>query len=756
MESLEQTVLRLIKTSPSQPSSFKQLSRKLNLGEDQQHEVRALLNGLVKAGLLLKLKGDRYAIPSGQSLVTGKVSVHRAGYGFVIPDKRPARLEGDVFIPARHMGDVMQGDSVLASLERRPGENRAEGRIVKILRRRNTTLVGLFREGAPHHRVTPYDFRISQEVWIQEGDRQDATDDSIVNIEVTQFSRGRWEPLRGRVIEVLGFPGDMGIDVEIMVRKHQIPVEFPEAVLAEVRSVGRQVSVPEAKKRTDFRRLPIVTIDGETARDFDDAVHVQFLDNGHFQLGVHIADVAHYVEKDSALDREALRRGASVYFPDRAIPMLPEELSNGICSLKPREDRLTLSLLMEIDGRGRVRDYSFRESVIRSRERMTYTAVAKILLDRDAEECSRHAALVPEFERMQELAFLLYEQRQERGSIDFDLPEAELTLDESGTLTDILQSERNIAHRIIEEFMLLANEVTASHLWQQQLPLLYRIHDPPDPVKVLEFNQIAMSFGYQLGALSGDRPAVLPRVRDRARRKGRWPRDRARDLKELRGLNVKVTPHDYQKLVNQILDKPEERILSYLMLRSMKQACYSPQNRGHFGLASECYTHFTSPIRRYPDLTVHRILKHHLRLARTREAGDANFQASNPRLYDLEALESIAVQSSETERRAAEAERELIELKKLEFMAGKLGEEFEGTIIHLTREGMLVELNDLFVEGFVRIETLQEDDYRLRTRPLSLVGRRFGRVFRLGESLQVCVDRIDRFRRRVDLSVLPP
>jgi len=556
------------------------------------------------------------------------------------------------------------------------------------------------------------------------------------------------------VIEVLGSPGDLGVDIEIMVRKHRIPVEFPRSVLEEVRSRSWQVPPAEAARRTDFRQLPVVTIDGETAKDFDDAVHLEGLENGRFRLGVHIADVAHYVARDSALDREALRRGTSVYFPDRAIPMLPEDLSNGICSLKPGEDRLTLSVVMEVDDAGEVRDYRFHEGVIRSRERMTYNAVARILLDRDPSECARYAALVPQFERMRELALRLHGKRQQRGSIDFDLPEAELTLDESGTLTDILQSERNIAHRIIEEFMLLANEVTAGHLKGQRLPFLYRVHEAPDPMKVLEFNRIAMSFGYQLGAPTGDSAAV-PRVRDRARFRGRGSGDRGRDLRELRGLNVKVTPRDYQKLVNRILGRPEERILSYLMLRSMKQACYSPRNRGHFGLASECYTHFTSPIRRYPDLIVHRILKHRLQQDGQGDAGGSAVPPDTRRLYDPPALEGMALQSSDAERRADEAERELIELKKLEFMAGKLGEEFEGTVIHLTREGMVVELDELFVEGFVRIETLETDDYRLRTRPLSLVGRQFGTVFRLGQRLKVCVDRIDRFRRRVDLSVVP-
>ena len=657
MEPLEQTLMRLIKASPSQIGSFRQLSRQLDMGAEGRREVQSVLNGMVKAGVLLKLKGNRYTVPSRQSLVTGRISVHRDGYGFVIPDKRPPKLEGDVFIPARHVGEAMQGDSVLATLDRRPGSSRAEGRILKILHRRNSTLVGQFREDRSFHRVIPHDFRIGQDILIRDGDQGEAVDGKIVNVEITRFPSGVGQPLRGRVIEVLGSPGDMGVDIEIMVRKHQIPVEFPASVLEEVRSGSWRVPEAESARRTDFRQLPVVTIDGETAKDFDDAVHLELLENGRFRLGVHIADVAHYVARDSALDREALRRGTSVYFPDRAIPMLPEELSNGICSLKPREDRLTLSVLMEIDHTGEVQDYRFHEGVIRSRERMTYTAVARILLDRDPSECARYAALVPQFERMRELALLLHGKRQQRGSIDFDLPEAELTLDESGTLTDILQSERNIAHRIIEEFMLLANEVTAGHLRSQRLPFLYRIHEPPDPIKVLEFNRIAMSFGYQLGAPTGDSTAALPRVRDRARFRGRGSGERGRDLRELRALNLKVTPRDYQKLVNRILGRPEERILSYLMLRSMKQACYSPRNRGHFGLASECYTHFTSPIRRYPDLIVHRILKHRLRQDGPGDAGESAVAADASRLYEPEALQAMALQSSDAERRADEAER---------------------------------------------------------------------------------------------------
>ena len=756
LKSLENTVIQLIKTAPVQLVSFNYLTRHLNLGSDQKRIVRTLLSTMVKARVLLKLKGNRYKLPSPsqQASVAGKISVHRDGYGFVIPEKRPPYLQGDLFIPPRYMGDAMHGDSVLASLARGSRGNRAEGRVIKVLRRQNTTLIGQFHVGSPYHLVTPYDFKIQQEVLIREGDQQQAPNDSIVNVEITQFPSRRTGSLRGRVVEVLGSPGDVGLDFKIIVRKHHIPVEFPQAILDEVLHSNQHVSIIESKGRSDFRHLPIVTIDGETAKDFDDAVHVKRLKNGNFQLGVHIADVDHYVNKNSALDKEAFRRGTSVYFPDRSVPMLPEELSNGICSLKPKEDRLTLSLLIEVDGRGQVRDYSFHESLIRSHERMTYTSVAKILLDRDLEECSRYAPFVNEFEQMQELAFLLYDKRHERGSIDFDLPEAELTLDESGTLTNILRSERNIAHRIIEEFMLLANEITAQYLDDQKIPSLYRIHERPDPLKVLEFNETAMDFGYQLGQISGNRTELPSRMLNRSRQRAHGPRQKGKDLNNLRSLNVKVTPNDYQKLVDQILDKPEERILSYLMLRSMKQARYTPHNRGHFGLASDCYTHFTSPIRRYPDLTVHRILKQKLQSENNQDPNPEDSGATSFYLYDLETLESIALQSSETERRAAAAERELIDLKKLDFMTRKLGEEFEGIIIHLTREGMLVELNELFVEGFVGIETLREDDYQLRSRPLSLVGQRSRRIFQLGYSVKVCVDRVDRFRRRVDLSII--
>jgi ribonuclease R len=790
MPSIDERILSLLKAAPERLMSLRQLLRELALDKSERHEIRQLLHEMVKSGNIIKLKGNRYTLPEDRTVIAGKLSAHRDGYGFVIPDTKPKGFAGDVFIPARFMEEAMQGDTVLVSVEKIKDDNRAEGKILKILKRRNVTIVGQFKRGGLENFVIPYDSKIQQEIFIRDGDEMDAAPDAIVNVEITQFPHGA-RRLRGRVIEVLGFRGDFGIDVEIMIRKHQIPVEFPEPALRQAESCEDEVQASELSGRMDFRALPVVTIDGETAKDFDDAVHVETLDNGNHLLGVHIADVAHYVTKDSALDREAFRRGTSVYFPDRAVPMLPERLSNGICSLNPKVDRLTLSALMEIDRSGNVLRYSFHNGVIRSEERMTYTSVGKILVDRDAVECARYQTLVPHFERMKELALILYERRRSRGSIDFDLPEPVIAFDELGSMVGILKSVRNIAHRIIEEFMLTANETVARHLFQRKVASLYRIHESPDPVKVFQFNEIALSFGYTLGRGFAEKSiSALPRLKERSRRSGRQRHsDQVRDY-DSQALSIKVSPKDYQKLIDQITGKPEERILSYLMLRSLKQACYSPQNKGHFGLASTCYTHFTSPIRRYPDLMVHRILKSVLDKEQNQSPGQSPFHklgfafqdsaeknevdkklsralrraklvgaehedpSASMTLYSAESLETTAAHSSETERRADDAERELIDLKKLEFMADKLGEEYEGVVIHITKEGMFVELIELFVEGFVKVSTLDDDDYQFKERPIGLVGRVSRNVYRLGDRLKVRVDRIDRFRRRVDLSVI--
>src|SRR5271155_5575050 len=575
------------------------------------------------------------------NLVSGRIVAHRDGYAFLVPDSPMPRVEGDLFIGRDGLGDAMHGDRVLARIERRRADGRAEGRVVQIVAREHPTIVGLFRYGPHGNVVLPYDVRILHEVIIPPGaeltpelrekigeaggggggggatsrTRYPELDGAVVNVELTRFPKGGLAPA-GRVIEILGRPGEIGVDVEIIIRKHHLPNIFPDEVKQEARATQAQVAESDLGGRRDFRHLPIVTIDGETARDFDDAVHVTALPNGHYELQVHIADVAHYVARGTGLDREARMRGTSVYFPNRAVPMLPEELSNGICSLNPKVDRLVMSVVMELDGAAKLLRAEFFQGVIRSAERMTYTNVNKVI-EGDAEMTERYAPLVSEFRKMKELALLLNKRRRARGSIDFDLPEAVIEFDAEGRMLSIVRSERNIAHRLIEEFMLAANEAVAEYLEKRGVASLHRVHEKPDPKKVLEFEELAHAFGYSLGVddLAERRVVVRHgRARPQAREGrggGRGGRGRVRPMSVTMPAaeEVDIRPQHYQRLTEKLAGKPEERILSYLMLRSLKQARYAVDVLGHFALATKEYTHFTSPIRRYPDLIVHRALK---------------------------------------------------------------------------------------------------------------------------------------------------
>jgi ribonuclease R len=575
---------------------------------------------------------------------------------------------------------------------------------------------------------------------------------------------------------VLGDPDDFGVDVEMMIRKHQLPRNFPDKVLKEARDVAFLDEV-EANRRRDFRGLPIVTIDGETARDFDDAVLVRERAHGaRFELQVHIADVAEYVGAGTDLDLEARLRGTSVYFPDRAIPMLPHELSTGICSLRPREDRLVLSCIMQLSSDGRIESFEIVEGVIRSAERMTYTDVHAIL-EGDSETRMRFAPLVPEFERMRYLAGLMNKRREQRGSIDFDLPEPVIEFDEQGRMKGVTKSERTWANRLIEEFMLAANECVATWLEDLGVPSLYRIHEKPEPRRVVQFEELAASFGYSLGlgALPVKRIQTRGDRRD-AQRSGRQVR--THEVPE----DIAVTPKMYQKLAARIEGKPEERILSYLMLRSLSQARYSEINEGHFALAAPTYTHFTSPIRRYPDLIVHRITKALLRAEVDGRAQVAEGRHSSPWTHPHEGLKGIVIhrakkhgrdevspgeppipeaelaqiaeESSQAERRAAEAERELVEWKKVRFMEDRVGEEFAALVLNPTKYGLFVELTDLFVEGLVPIDTLRDDHYTWRENTHEIIGDRWGRRFRAGDRVQVILDRILAQERRLQFSIV--
>ena len=739
------------------------------------------------------------------NLIAGRIVAHRDGYGFLVPDHPIPRVDGDLFIGRDGLGDAMNGDHVLARIERRRADGRAEGRVVQIVEREHMSIVGLFRYGPHGNVVLPYDTRIPHEVAIPPGDeltpelrqklgadakgapvstrraRLPELDGAVVNVEITRYPRGGLAPT-GRVIEILGRPGEIGVDVEIIIRKHHLPHVFPDEVLAQARSTEQQVAEPDLVGRRDFRNFPIVTIDGETARDFDDAVYVRSLPNGHLELQVHIADVAHYVKRDLPLDREARLRGTSVYFPNRAVPMLPEELSNGICSLNPKVDRLVMSAIMELDASGKMVGADFTAGVIRSAERMTYTNVNKVL-EGDAEMTARYAPLVENFKSMKELALLLNRRRVERGSIDFDLPEPVIEFDESGRMQSIVRSERNWAHRLIEEFMLAANEAVAGYLDRRGVASLHRVHEKPDPKRVLEFEELAQAFGYSLGVddLAERRVAVRhglvrPQARHDRGEKNRGRRGRMRPMSVTLPASdeVNITPQHYQRLTAKIAGKPEERILSYLMLRSLKQARYSADLLGHFALAAQEYTHFTSPIRRYPDLIVHRALKWALEnpdVAPVRMANpnakpgqDQTVAALGP--YRRVELEGIASESSEAERRAEAAERELMEWKTAQFMESHLGEEYDALIVSVQKFGFFVELTEIFVEGLVSIDRLEEStgqrcvfrerDHTIVTEPHRGSRRGGGaqKTFHLGDRVQVRAERIDPIRHRVEFALI--
>jgi ribonuclease R len=737
----DEALLQHIARQPHGRAGFKQLVRETGSRGEARKQLETALTRLVAQGRLLEVRPGYYVVTSrSQEFRTGRLHMHRDGYGFLIADEPLEGIRGDVFIPPDAAARAMHGDKVLVRITRRSADGRAEGEIVRVLRRAHPTVVGEFRAGPRGCYVIPHDDRIQQRIRIPAGmelpgrsptvDRIGAQplrpreaaelDGQIVNVELIEYPR-EGHPGVGRVVEILGQPGDFGVDVEVIIRKHHLPHRFPTEVLEEAAVMPAAVRPADLAGRKDFRELDVVTIDGETARDFDDAVWVDRAPNGNYILHVHIADVSHYVRPGTAIDQEARLRGNSVYFPDRAIPMLPLELSTELCSLKPGVDRLVFSVLLEIDHTGEVVSQRFVRGVIRSVERMTYTDV-HLLLEGDEGLRRRYEPLVGRFELMRELALILNRRRVRRGAIDFDLPEPLIEFDEWGEMTGIRKAPRNIAHRIIEEFMLAANEAVAAHLEAAGVPALYRIHEPPDPQKVAEFEELAAHFGYSLlgGPVRMQRFPQVVRTRDgRKLRKDILLADR----------RMEVSSRAYQKLVTQLEGKPEERILSYLMLRSLKQARYSAENRGHFALASAAYTHFTSPIRRYPDLIVHRILA-------------ATLEGGSPPL-DEETLAAIAQECSESERRADEAERELVEWKKLKFMAERLGDEFNALVISTSKAGLTVELEDLFVEGLLPAETLPGDRFGYEASTRRIVGRRTRRAFQVGDRIRVRLDRVD-------------
>jgi ribonuclease R len=751
----DRALVEHVAKSPHNRANFKQLVRELGARGEARSDLEAALARLAARGELFEFRPGHYvATAFSREFASGRLTVHRDGYAFLVPDAPLAGVSGDIFIPRDAAEDAMHGDRAVVRIGRIEPGGRAEGTIVKIVKRAHPTVVGEFRIGRRGQFVVPHDERIRQWIEIPEGletppagtnvDRigvapvQVASpaqlSGMIVNVEVLEYPEGGENPV-GRVVEILGRPGDFGVDVEVVIRKHHLPHSFPAEALEQAEVIAPAIGESDLAGRRDFRGMDVVTIDGETARDFDDAVWVDRLPGGDYALHVHIADVSHYVRPGAPIDAEARLRGTSVYFPDRAVPMLPYELSTGICSLNPHVDRLVLSALLTIDHRGEVTAQEFTPGVIRSVERMTYTGVHQ-LLEGDAALRERYQPLVARFELMRELALILNRKRVKRGSIDFDLPEPLIEFDEWGEMTGVTRAPRNIAHRIIEEFMLSANEAVASHLENSGIPSIYRIHEKPDPRRVLEFEEAAAHFGYSLGvgAIPVKRFGYTDRHGDGSKKR--------REV-ELPASEISISPRNYQRLVAKLEGKPEERVLNYLMLRSLKQARYSEKNEGHFALAAACYTHFTSPIRRYPDLMVHRLLRGLL-------AGQTQT------LPGEQALASLAAECSHAERRAAEAERELVEWKKVRFMSERVGEQFEALIISTAKYGLFVELADLFIEGLIPIDTLPGDDYAYHENVRKIVGKRTRREFAIGAQVRVALDRVDASERKLQFSLVEP
>jgi ribonuclease R len=703
-------ILEKLREKGSRIVSFRDLARKLHVRDRDEDALRERLEALERRGDVSRVRGEKYSAIEFTNQVAGRITVRPEGFGFLLVKDGP-----DLYIPRAGMHGAMDGDTVLAREERTRSRGRAgspdrtAGTVVKVLDRARERVVGRFEKQDGRAVVLPYDPRIDAIVRIADGRTHGAREGEIVEVRLTSFPDAR-RVAQGVVEERLGFLGEPGVDIEIVLRSHGLPPRFPEPVIEEAERFPLHVRTEDLLGRRDFRDRRIVTIDGETAKDFDDAVEIERTASG-FRLGVHIADVSHYVREGTALDDEARSRGTSVYFPGRVLPMLPEHLSNGLCSLNPGVERLVLSALIETDRKGRVVSADFVKGVIKSSERMTYTEVARLLEIGPAHaDKERYGPLLEDFRDMAALAAKLRERREARGSIDFDLPDADVVLDDAGLVVGIVPESRNVAHRLIEEFMLAANEAVAKKLLFAKQPAIYRVHDPPDPDRLVDLREVLEDFGYEL--------------------KG--------DLDE-------IPPSAFQKILKAIEGNPEERLLTDLILRAQRKALYSEECRGHYALAAPYYCHFTSPIRRYPDLVVHRQLSALIEAGRP--VAPKDFETINDRLREIAAF------SSDRERRAEAAERESLLWKKIVFMKDKIGREFDAYVTGVTQFGLFVTLQDFFVEGLVPVSSLGDDFYVYEEKQHRLRGRSGGKVFRLGDSIRVQLKGIDEVRRRLDFRI---
>lgn len=700
---IKDKILEFIREKAYNPMKEQELLEALEIKDPQEKkEFVKILKEMESEGYIIKTKKKKYGAPERMNLAVGRLQGHAKGFAFLIPDL--GTFENDVYISAENMNGAMHKDRVVVRLTKKSDNGkRTEGEVIRIIKRGNKKVVGTFESSRNFGFVVSDDQRIKQDIFIPKSESMGTKDGYKVVVEITQYPESRRNP-EGRIIEILGHKNDLGTDILSIIRKYDLPEEFPKEVLEQIKNTPDQVREEDIKGRRDLRKLKIFTIDGADAKDLDDAVSIEKLENGNYLLGVHIADVSYYVFEGSPLDQEALERGNSVYLVDRVIPMLPPKLSNGICSLNPNIDRLTLSCFMEINTKGEVVRHEIVRSIINSKQRLTYSEVSKILEEKDAELMNKHSALVKEFKLMEELALILKnERRLTRGTIDFDFDEAKIILDEKGKPIDIQRSERRIADKIIEEFMLVCNETIAERMYWTSLPFIYRTHEDPDLGKLKDFNEFIHNFGYHF------------KIAD------------------------EVYPKELQKLLNKIKGSPEENVISRLMLRTMKQARYTATNLGHFGLAAKYYTHFTAPIRRYSDLTIHRIINEML----CEKLDDKRIKQLNNRTAE------IALQASTRERVAEEAERETDDLKKAEYMSDHIDEQFNGIISGVTPFGIFIELKNT-IEGLVRVSSMEDDYYQYDEKNHQFIGERTKKTYRLGEEVRIQVWKVDVAQKQID------
>ncbi len=699
-------LLDFMKEEAYKPLTVQELEEAFGIkgSEDFKDFVKALVV-MEEQGLVVRTRSNRYGLPEKMNLVRGTLTGHAKGFAFVMPEDKTM---DDVFIPPNELKNAMHGDTVLVRISTESSGQRKEGTVVRIIERGVKTIVGTYTESKSFGFVIPDDKKIANDIFIPKQASHGAIEGHKVVVKLVTYPEGRMSA-EGEVVEILGHKNDPGIDILSVIHKHGLPQEFPRDVLEQANNTSDTIDPKDFGDRRDLRNEVIVTIDGADAKDLDDAVTVTKLENGNYKLGVHIADVTHYVTEGSPIDKEASDRGTSIYLVDRVIPMIPHRLSNGICSLNPKVDRLTLSCEMEVDQNGAVVKHDIFQSVIKTTERMTYSDVNSILVDKDEELRTRYEPLVPMFEDMEQLATILREKRMKRGAIDFDFKEAKVLVNEEGAPYDVVLRERSVGERLIEEFMLLANETVAEHFHWMNVPFIYRIHEDPNEEKLRRFLEFITNFGYLV-----------------------------------RGAGNSIHPRALQEVIEAVQGKPEEMVVSTVMLRSMKQAKYDPESVGHFGLSTDFYTHFTSPIRRYPDLIVHRLIRTYLIQGKLDNATQDKWK---------EKLPDIAEHSSNMERRAVEAERETDSMKKAEYMMDKIGEEYDGIISSVTNFGMFVELPNT-IEGLVHVSYLTDDYYRYDERSYAMIGERTGNVFRIGDEITVRVINVNKDERSVDFEVV--